>query len=95
MAVERRAPVADASEGLRTAPVGPAQLDPRRPAAVAVVAAAALAAGPLLRRRAGFTKELGRALSSGWARGLLGSGVIAGAGLAALAVSASRARRGR
>ena len=95
MAVERRAPVANASEALRTAPVGPARLEPRRPAAAAAIAAAVLVAGPLLRRRRGAVGQVGRALSSGWTRGLLGGGLLAGAGLAALAVSASRTRRER
>ncbi len=40
-------------------------------------------------------RRVARALSSGWARGVLGGGLIAGAGLAALAVSASRTRRER
>jgi FAD/FMN-containing dehydrogenase/Fe-S oxidoreductase len=97
LAVERRtrSGVADASEALRTAPVGPARLDPRRPAAVAAVALAGLIAGPALRRvssRRG--RRVGRTLSGTWIQGLLGGGLLAGAALAALAVSASRARRG-
>jgi len=62
----------------------------------AALALAGLIAGPMLERgrwRAG--RRLGRGFSSGWARGLFGGTLLAGAGLAALAVSAARAGRRR
>jgi FAD/FMN-containing dehydrogenase/Fe-S oxidoreductase len=96
LALEGRAGVADASEELRTAPVGPARLDPRRPAAIAALALAGLIAGPKLRRsRLPPARRLGRGLTGGYLRGLLGGALLAGVGLAALAVSAGRAGRGR
>ncbi|HXJ21316.1 MAG TPA: FAD-binding and (Fe-S)-binding domain-containing protein [Polyangia bacterium] len=76
--------------------VEPARLDPRRPAAVAALALAGLVAGPLLARgRLRATQPIGRRLSGGWTRRLLGAALLAGAGLAALAASVSGVRRER
>ena len=93
-AVERRSAGSTGVTDPEPALVGPARLDPRRPAAAAALALAGLIAGPALRgARTRGVRRAGRALSSGWARGVLGGGLLAGAALAALAVSASRTRR--
>jgi FAD/FMN-containing dehydrogenase/Fe-S oxidoreductase len=93
MAIEQDAGVADAAPTTRRRPVGPARLDPRLPAAVAAGALTGLLVGPLLERGplpAG--RRIGRALTGGWARGLLGGGLLAGIGVALLARSVSRAQ---